>query len=431
MADKFTDAFVKNALKQLKQSGKRDASHFDKVAAGKSLLLRLSHGGSATWKALYYAPKEGDGGKQRVVAKASVLGSYPEMTPKQAYAAARAFDHGRAQAAATTPDTFGSVAEQWFVAKVAKKGLRSRKEIRRMLDVYTLPSLHEINVFDVGLTTINGLLDRIADGKIAGRNGRKLGGRVTADRVCGVIRSILVWYQSRREGYRSPIDFRMDLARDHRATEEKQRDRVLDDAEIVALWEATSRLGHRGALVRMLLLTGQRLSKVQQMRWSDLDDGVWTIRTERREKGNANVLVLPTIVRDLIASLPRIANNGFVFPAASGSGPAGAFTYLKRDLDRLLPNTMPHWVLNDLRRTARTRLEELDVDYRVAEQVLGHKIKGVEAVYNRAKLIEKKADALARLAAHIATVISPTPTPTPCNVLELREKRLLLEEQRA
>ncbi len=41
------------------------------------------------------------------------------------------------------------------------------------------------------------------------------------------------------------------------------------------------------------------------------------------------------------------------------------------------------WTPHDLRRTLRTRLAEIGIDDVVAERVLGHKLQGIMAVYNR------------------------------------------------
>ena len=57
-----------------------------------------------------------------------------------------------------------------------------------------------------------------------------------------------------------------------------------------------------GGFVRPPLLTAQRADKVRTLRRSDISpDGVWTIRTEKREKGNAGVLQLPALALDIIS----------------------------------------------------------------------------------------------------------------------------------
>ena len=48
-----------------------------------------------------------------------------------------------------------------------------------------------------------------------------------------------------------------------------------------------------GNFIKFALLTGQRKDKYLTMRWDDVRDGVWYIRTDAREKGNGEALRLP------------------------------------------------------------------------------------------------------------------------------------------
>jgi integrase len=50
---------------------------------------------------------------------------------------------------------------------------------------------------------------------------------------------------------------------------------------------------------------------------------------------------------------------------------------------RVTSSGLPHFTLDDLRRTARTHLAALGVRREVAERCLGHKLKGVEGTYDR------------------------------------------------
>ena len=70
------------------------------------------------------------------------------------------------------------------------------------------------------------------------------------------------------------------------------------------------------------------------MKWTDIEDGVWTIATEEREKGNAGVLVLPeqavAILEEKAAS--RVATP-YDFPAARGAGYVSGWSKMKRAFD--------------------------------------------------------------------------------------------------
>jgi hypothetical protein len=69
---------------------------------------------------------------------------------------------------------------------------------------------------------------------------------------------------------------------------------------------------------------------------------------------------------------------------------------------------MPAWVLHDLRRTMRTRLDDLDIDFFVAEMMIAHVRTGVHGIYNRNDLWTKRCVALARWTAHLEQIVAGT-----------------------
>jgi integrase len=149
----------------------------------------------------------------------------------------------------------------------------------------------------------------------------------------------------RDDAYNSPIV--KGMKRDKRSLPEKSRTRTLNDNEIRAVWSACTDMPIYGPLVKMLLLTGQRLRKVSEMKWSDLDNGVWTIATDAREKGNAGMLKLTDLALTVIEDLPRVKDNPHVFVAGVGLGPFNSFSQRKHELEATLSLTllMPPWVL--------------------------------------------------------------------------------------
>ena len=165
-------------------------------------------------------------------------------------------------------------------------------------------------------------------------------------------------------------------------------------------------------------LQSGRREKVATMRRDDIADGVWTIASVEREKGNAGTLVLPQVARDIIAAQPMIDDNPHAFAgslrgrrhkSARHHGPPcfNSWSERKAGLEAALPRKMPHWTLHDLRRTARSLLTRAGVDSRVAERVMGHAIPGIEGVYDRHDYFAEKADALDRLARLIDRIINP------------------------
>ena len=177
-------------------------------------------------------------------------------------------------------------------------------------------------------------------------------------------------------------------------------------------------MGNYGALIRMLLLTAQRFDKVLTMAWVDIDaDGVWRIPTvSKREKPHGGELKLPRLARDLLAAMPILEGNPFVF-AGRGQGHSNGHSKNKARLDRA--SGVTDWVLHDLRRTGRSLMSRAGVRPDVAERTLGHVQPGVAEVYDRHAYFDEKADALAKLAALVERIVhNPSGT-----VVPLRSKR--------
>ena len=121
-----------------------------------------------------------------------------------------------------------------------------------------------------------------------------------ADSVLKVFRAISRWVQQRDEDYSAPLTTGMSRV----PKAEARRKQILDDEEIRAIWGAA---GQYGDFVRLALLTAQRRDKLHTLRWDDLDaNGVWTIRTALREKGNPGKLALPKVALDIIRAQPRL-----------------------------------------------------------------------------------------------------------------------------
>jgi integrase len=393
----FTEASVRRLA--LPQQGEQ-VDYFEKLKRGLTLQLRLSYGGTRAWRVGYYR-----NGKPQ----AKTLGHYPETGVKAARDAAYKFDPEKAAASAEA-GSFKEVAEKWIKHYVAAKGLRTQPEIERILRTYLYREWERQPFCDIKRRDVSDLLDKVAEKH----------GRPQADAVLGTLRSMMNWHATRDDNYVSPIVKRM--TRDHRQASERARNRILDDAEIRAVWKACGDMGAYGALVKLLLLTAQREAKVATMCREDIsNDGVWTIPAAPREKGNAAELKLPQLALDIIAAQDVIDGNPYVFPATvgKGNGPFNSFSQRKEELSKKLPAKMPRWVLHDLRRTARSLMARAGIADNIAERVLGHAIGGVQGVYNRHSYLAEKTEALQRLATLVETILNP---PAKTNVVPLAHR---------
>jgi integrase len=287
-----------------------------------------------------------------------------------------------------TKSGFEAVAEEWLKRHVRAKGLRSEGEVTRLLQAHVFPRWKGRNIIDIRRSHVAALLDHVEDNH----------GARQADYVLAIVRGIMNWYATRHDDYVPPV------AKGMRRTnpKERARSRVLTDDEIRAIWGAAD--GTFGAVVKMLLLTGQRREKILSMRWQDVSlDGEWTIPSEAREKGNAGALILPEAALSVVVQQPRIGDNPYVF-AGRGEGHINGPSKAKRQFDAKLPE-MPQWQLHDCRRTFRSLLSRAGVSSDIAERLMGHAMQGVEGVYDRHSYRNEKADALKRLAALISEIV--------------------------
>ncbi|MGC2408896.1 MAG: integrase family protein [Methyloceanibacter sp.] len=288
------------------------------------------------------------------------------------------------------PDSFEGVASEWFKRHVVKKGLRSGDDIQGFLQRHITPAWTGRDFTSIKRKDIAALLDHIEDEH----------GARQADYALDIIRRIANWHATRDDNYNSPV------VRGMRRTnpKERERTRILSDDEIRIVWSTADAGTSFGGIVKMLLVTGQRLDKVTSMRWDDLNGNVWAIRTEAREKGNAGELILPDLAMVVVSARQR--GDGLVFPSRGGNQLGGLAKY-KRKLDR--DSGVSGWVLHDLRRSARSLMSRAGVRPDIAERVMGHSIRGVEGVYDRHPYAAEKAEALKLLAGMVRDIVTPPP----------------------
>jgi integrase len=244
------------------------------------------------------------------------------------------------------------------------------------------------------------------------------------------------------------------------------RQRTLNDNELAAFWVASGsgRLGYPyGPYYRLLLLTGVRVNEMAGARWTEfqpemrrllreatkvgkpidwsaVDSAVkiWTVPAARFKSGSDHIVPLSDDACAILESLPRFAGCDFLFTVNSNQ-PANALTEAKARLDQYMSEALreaarqrgddpdeaklPRWVTHDLRRVVRTGLSALDVPDHVSEMCLGHGRKGLQRVYDQHRYLDQQREAFERWAAKVRTIVAPTPSSPPENVVTLPSRR--------
>ncbi len=370
--------------------GKLDHIEFDDDIPGFG--LRIRDGGSKTWVFQYKL-----GGKQRRM----VLGRATAIKAEKARAIASDYHEqvgkGRDPAGekavrkVQAADTLDELVRRYLVVKKDELRPRSYAEVARHLEVYAKP-LHRLPLTSIDRTIVSDRLNQIA----------KDSGAVTANRMRSSLSAMFVWGMTEELAAANPVI-------STRKRDEQSRDRVLSDAELKVVWNSVED-DHYGAIIKLLLLTGQRANEMAGLRWSeiDFDRGVILLPAERTKNGRAHQVPMSGMVLEIIEAQTKTEGRDLVF--GYGDGPFSGWSKSKETLDAAIGDKITaHWVPHDLRRTCATRMADLGVQPHVIEAVLnhvsGHRA-GVAGIYNRAMYAKEKAEALTLWADHIAAVLA-------------------------
>jgi integrase len=179
-----------------------------------------------------------------------------------------------------------------------------------------------------------------------------------------------------------------------RAAPERQRDRVLSEDEIRAVWKALNKEDAViAAVLRLRLLTAQRGGEVLGAKWAEVDlrTGWWTIPAERSKNGLAHRVPLsPPAVKVLKSLRSRTGDSSWVFPSPKKED--ASIAHAQKAIERVVERSHVGFRGHDLRRTAASLMVGVGVPRLVVSKILNHVENGVTAVYDRHSYdLEKRA----------------------------------------
>jgi integrase len=251
--------------------GKSDWIVFDDDIAG--FRLRLREGGSRTWIYQYRIGK-----KQRRMVLGSAKSVPLILARKNASDLEAKVRLGgdpamnKEIARLEVDNTFAVLADRFLEARRPSWRTRTYEENKRHL-IKDAKSLHPFPITAVVQRNIANLLNDIAKEK----------GDVTANRVRSSLCAFFGW--AIREGVRLPEG---NIASYTNKREESSRDRVLTDRELGLIWNACLDDDY-GAILKLLMLTGQRANEIAQLRWNDVHDEQIVLPAERAQRLNGPV----------------------------------------------------------------------------------------------------------------------------------------------
>ncbi|HGU5331309.1 TPA: tyrosine-type recombinase/integrase [Escherichia coli O146] len=176
--------------------------------------------------------------------------------------------------------------------------------------------------------------------------------------------------------------------------------RVLENGELIDIWQATSDgslTPYYADLMRLLIVFGcrtaeARLSRIEE--W-DTDKWIWTVPEAHNAKGGVAIRrPVPDAIRPMITRLMQAnKKTGLLLGVEKQETTVSAWGQRAYRKPRFRHSE--RWSFHDLRRTFSTYLNgTLHIAPHVVEQLLGHVMQGVMAVYNRSEYMAEKTEAL-------------------------------------
>ncbi|MGA2638425.1 tyrosine-type recombinase/integrase [Methylocella sp.] len=230
------------------------------------------------------------------------------------------------------------------------------------------------------------------------------GKSITANRTFALISNFFSYALAQRN---SPITASPCAGLKRPMKVEPTRARILKDQELKAIYLAAGTAGKPyGSIIKVLALTGARLTEVAAMTWRELDLEArsWTLPASRAKNKVEHTIPLSDAVMAIIEALPR----DYLFVFANRLGRVfQQWVKSKRALDAA--SGVSGWVVHDLRRTFVSGLARLQVDVLVTERLVNHvgeSFSGVKGVYNRERFEPEQRAAMALWAAHVEHLVS-------------------------
>jgi integrase len=235
-------------------------------------------------------------------------------------------DRAAEKAKARAEMTFAQLCDLYLAEGCDTKKPSTLVSDRGRIERHIKPLLGKKRVGEIERADVERFMRDVANGKTAadvktGRFGRAIveGGKGTAARTVGLLGGIMSFAVSRHLRKDNPV-------RGVKRYPDKKGETFLSTSQLASVGEALAELEAKGAspaaiaIIRLLALTGARKGEIATLRWSEVDFERGYLRLGDSKTG-AKVVPVGAPALEVLAGLPRVDGNPFVFPAASGDGP--------------------------------------------------------------------------------------------------------------
>jgi integrase len=265
---------------------------------------------------------------------------------------------------------------------------KTRHEFERILRVEVIPAFGHLKPDEVKRGEVRALVDRLSDRA-----------PIMANRVFEVTRRLYTWAIGKDLVETSPC---LGLSK---PGVETQRDRVLSEDEIRAVWSACdAEPGIIADAFRLMLVTAQRRGEVLSMRWQGVDGLWWTIPAEVAKNGRSHRVPLSPQALAILTRRREHASSPWVFPSPTTDRP---IENPQKAVERLRARSnVPDLRLHDFRRTAASLMTGMGISRLTVKKILNHAERDVTAIYDRHSYDPEKRTALEAWSRRLEAIIS-------------------------
>lgn len=311
-------------------------------------------------------------------------------------------------------NTFAAVVEDFIAEKLPgeRKGKEVERDIRRdLIPIWGGRPITEIVDLDV----------------IGVVKAKKKSAPAQARNLLGIIKRLFAWAVDQRV-YGLAASPAESIKPSRIVGEKVSGQRILDDAELFALWRAAVRTPYpHGPVYQLLMLTALRLNEAADVTAAEFDfkERVWVIPAQRMKgrngKARPHAVPLTDDALQIIGELPNFKKGDYQFSTTSGESPAWMSDKVKKRIDARMLRTLralarrrgddpakvrlPHWTNHDIRRTVRSNLSRLKVTEEAREAVMAHARPGIKGVYDLYDYLDEKFEALDLWAVRLRSIV--------------------------
>jgi integrase len=385
-------ARIKKTKKKLEKANIRDSS----FAIEGGLSMRVFQNGRACFQYRYSRP--GKEGKSRFV-----YGDYPSISLEKArelHSEAKkqvraGVDINSEKALETqkriAEPTIQEMFDRYQVDYLAT--LKRPKQTIYYFDKDVLPEIGQMKVSDVKRANLTNLLMKVV----------RRGAPVGANKLLSMLKIFFRYCVESGTIEHNPADL---ISKKFIGGTEKPVERALSIDEVRKFWTTIDAgpFSRQVILVlKLLLLTGARVGEVCNAEWKeiDLNSHIWTIPAEKNKTATEHRVSLHDMAMNCIDELKTLSGNSrFVVQSPyQGKGEVplnvNSVSFALRAHADYFGFKEP-FTAHDLRRTAATLMNEIGIQPFIVEKLLNHKLRGMQAVYNRAEYWPERVEALKR-----------------------------------